>query len=536
MARVALTLLICLCWAADSAAQPSVRARLLASAQATRQLLKHDRSGGSGEHVEHGIDRKSEVMPRRIPLKTDVPKYTLQRPWTRDYTVRYGDSLRLSPVGAQGARWPTPDDGPALRALLADQDASVRSLAVEALATLHDPEDLERIAALLDDPADGVAALGWIPWRSSESFSYTRSKYDLVRGWYARRVSSYARVALRLMTGRDFDTASFAAWHERNHGGRSDFWYWDIRLRQRLAEADAAARESRRGYDDRRADPAASIRAELRNEPAEVEAKVCLLFHEVVLRPCTGLRVSADRLLDLLDRRGLWADVNWNGDSVFEPKPYISLVGEIARVSDSYFDRTHVARLQAVLARESVASETAFGDFRVALQVGISKLLPVASDDDLDNRDTREGYLRDAVRTEPEYRRAQVARELVRIDARRQWPLLEPWFFADVDPYKNSQLRYELLRELGQQPLTPDKRAVLAAIVLNQRFEPLWTRPSREMGDAVPRELAAWAINAYAGREVITTYYELQPLTHPETARVALRRVQAIATEILGTK
>jgi hypothetical protein len=533
MARVATTLLICFCWAADSAAQPSVRARLLASAQATRQLLNNSRSGSNDYDEWDKIDRKSEVMPRRHPLKTDVPKYARQRPWSHDYDVRFGDSLGLGLAlsNRQAARWPTPDDGPALRALLADRDAAVRSLAVEALATLHDPEDLERIAALLTDHANGVPALGWERWMNSWRVPYDRSDYDLVRSWFARRVSSYARVALRLMTGRDFDAASFAAWHERNHGGRSDFWYWDVRLRQMLREADAESTDG--DYYARLRATAATLRPELRDMPAEVEAKACLLSYQHYLGPCNDLRVTPARLLELLDRQNLWADVDWDAyrTRIGEPS-YDTLVREIVRVSDKYFTARDVPRLSAVLAREHESLGTA----KVPMLVAIANFLPPAGHDNIDAPDTREGSLRNAFRQETiKYPQGDLAKELLRIDAERHWPFLEPLFFTE--PNAQSDLRAAILDELGAQPRTPEKRSILAAIVLDDRFKAIWTRPDKRGGDSRERDAAARAVNAHAGREVLSVTL-LQELFLYGTTRsdAALARVQAIVRESLAAR
>ena len=61
-------------------------------------------------------------------------------------------------------RWP---EAAALRRLLQAHDPAMRTMAAEALATLHQPEDAARLAALLGDRAAAPPYLGHNVSRSS---------------------------------------------------------------------------------------------------------------------------------------------------------------------------------------------------------------------------------------------------------------------------------------------------------------------------------------------------------------------------------
>src|SRR5262245_7851851 len=141
-----------------------------------------------------------------------------------------------------------------------------------------------------------------------------------MRSWYSRSVKSYASIALQLMTGRSFDTATFAAARPRYSNGRSQLWYWNQRLERAVQEMYA---ESKVGADFApiRRDVWSKHRKALRSESAEVEAKACLLASEQ-LGTCEGLRVTPERLLDLLERRNAWNDVYWNHDAKLGDTPY----------------------------------------------------------------------------------------------------------------------------------------------------------------------------------------------------------------------
>ena len=136
--------------------------------------------------------------------------------------VRSGNGTCRRPKNVQ--HWPAQTDAPELRKLLEDKDPAMRCVAAEALATLHEPEDVGRIGRLLNDPADGVPALGW----NSEMLAFVRDKeryvaggLDRVRSWHSRNVATTASVALKLMTGEDLTAKNFDKWWESNRGGRN---------------------------------------------------------------------------------------------------------------------------------------------------------------------------------------------------------------------------------------------------------------------------------------------------------------------------
>ena len=62
---------------------------------------------------------------------------------------------------------------------------------------------------------------------------------ELRRGWHSRKVKTYARAALLLMTGQNLDAKNFAAWWQHHRDGRQCIWYWQERLHRELAEAAA---------------------------------------------------------------------------------------------------------------------------------------------------------------------------------------------------------------------------------------------------------------------------------------------------------
>ena len=91
-----------------------------------------------------------------------------------------------------------------------------------------------------------------------------------------------------------------------------------------------------------------------------------------------------------------------------------------------------------------------------------------------------------------------------------------------------------ILQELGAPPLTPTKRAALAKLLLDERYEPLWTRTNRQMGDDMHRVYAIWAVNAH-DREVLTTAHE-QDLTNAEKSAKTLVEVKKKIAESLGVQ
>ena len=60
---------------------------------------------------------------------------------------------------ADAANLAVATDAMSLRALLSDKVPGVRALAAESLATLHQPEDVSRLAALLTDGAEATMEL-----------------------------------------------------------------------------------------------------------------------------------------------------------------------------------------------------------------------------------------------------------------------------------------------------------------------------------------------------------------------------------------
>ena len=491
---------------------------------------------------------RCEPEQLRLPLKTDVVRYRASRPWTR----HYADRLNLRWVKPTKApMWPGPADAAEMRKLLKDADPAVRCVAAEALATLFIPEDVPRIAALLGDDAEGAPCLGWNRSMSSIWFHASDGKdlvVDILRGWRHRRVKDYARLALHLMTGETFTSESFAAWWKRNSRAKHCLWYWQQRMQREIEAAEralyldwtkpmskeqAAARS--KAYMEQLVGGKAAARSaavkELLALPAEVEAKVRLLtVHRTgrsaeITRPrfvlwngIGKLRLSSDRLLDLMDRKGLWQDVNW--PKGYGGEHYNRMVERLGLAADQVFTRADVARLRAVPTREK---HNLWWAGRAALQIGISRLLPQADAGDLDNPDTRDGSLRAAIRNELEvFTRGYVARELVRIGLPRNWEFLKKQFFAEKVSDDPLYLGHSILQELGAKPLTRPKRTALHDLVLDDRFKRLWTMSNVKVGGGdMYRMYAMWSIHAHLGKEVISRQL-IQAMNIPEQANKRL--------------
>jgi hypothetical protein len=279
-----------------------------------------------------------------------------------------------------------------------------------------------------------------------------------------------------------------------------------------------------------------ALRRELSRLPPELEAKVCLLvtnhysselgtdLGEALMKGCDGLRLSTDRLFELLNHKDGWTDVELDRDR------YNAMVTQIGRSAKALFRPQHVPQLKLVIAREA---PNLWWQANAALRIGVSQLLPAATTD-VDAIDTRDGFLRQVVRDHAEVPvRGAAAQELIRVNLRVNWDFLEQQFFSQATTGGSSDLRLFVLEELGRQPFTRDKRTALVSVVLDSRFDPLWTRPSHVMGDDLYRQYAILAINSHAGRELLTIY-DKQELGDPATAGatlVAIRKKVAAALQ-----
>ena len=223
--------------AAELAAQDHVR-RALATSE---ELL--------GKAESPSSDELRQVQPRACVLEdtantpskafarqSQVELYTRDRSWCWAYPHIFWSQHAVPAI-----QWPRESDAPALRALLDDKDAAIRSLAVEALVTLHQTEDIPRIGRMLDDEAQGAPVLGFSMQHTAIAFSQgsldarlpaqNADPLVLLRTWHTRQVRTYAREGLYLMTHQRFaDSGEFDKWWKTHRNARECLWYWQRRL------------------------------------------------------------------------------------------------------------------------------------------------------------------------------------------------------------------------------------------------------------------------------------------------------------------
>jgi hypothetical protein len=541
------------------------------SAQAVRARLV------DAERVSNGLQAKAEALPegaaerlgieavvpedrqasqgKRFARESSVAAYEHVRPWSPVYERTCNRQWRV-PAASQS--WPRPQDAGELRALLVDRDAAVRSLAVEALATLDIPEDVPGIAKLLADPAQGAVVLGWSRQVSQEPYSPPGGADPLVadRTWHARTVQTYAREALRLMTGHRFDGTDpagvqFAGWWTTHDLGKESFWYWQQRLsRERDASVTVQRTpgESVKDWLDRSGKSnaeyheklAAQAVSEIKTLSPDAEAKIYLVTQPQVdgnlvpevagpINPFfpQGLQLRIERppLMEIVGATRTWTDCS------DVPDARVFMLARLARVA-AKCGYPEADRNQIRHALEKEASGTRW------MAVLASRLLSHArTAEEMNDPRTSEGYLRQALtaarggRPEDGYARENLAAEMVRSNLAGQLPFLEKVFHSERPNPSDSDARRGMLESLGEAPHTVEKLKVLTGLIDDPRNERLFTQENRRMGMDLYRQDAVRSINAIAGKEVVP-WTILQDLGIPGRSRNALAELRRIAHEV----
>lgn len=436
-------------------------------------------------------------------------------------------------------------DAPGLRKLLQDPDPALRSLAVESLAALEQVEDIPAIAALIDDPAAGAPSLEFNQQMSAMFVFHATTTDDaksavVVRSWRTKTVGDYASRAIYFLTGvhevldgyRHMDAKGFAAWWASHSDARNCLWYWqrriDVELRKLGFRPMVFSMEAEKRGDPERKAIIDRLCRELRKQPPELEAKVLLLAlwgeeygGEGSYSPPINLRVKPERLLELLEKKNLWSDVDWE-------QFYDRLVERIS-LDTHVLRRADVPHLRAVLANIKDAGWRA----EPALAICISRLLPPARPSNLEDLSTRDGTLRTGLRTiSDDMSKGMLAAELVRVGLPVNWPFLREQFFAG--PEAEVHLldgRDYVIHALGQAPLTKAKREALVDLVTDERFRVYWTQTGG-FGDDLYRRRAIGSINAHAGRTLVD-YTEEQDLTRSGKSETAFANILAKAKSLL---
>ena len=120
--------------------------------------------------------------------------------------------------------------------------------------------------------------------------------------------------------------------------------------------------------------------------------------------------------------------------------------------------------------------------------------------------------------------RGRLAAELVRVGLPGNWDFLKKEFFAETESKDLGDIRQLILWALGEPPLTLPKREALLDVVLDERFASLWTEPNLRMGAGMDRSWAIRAVNAHAGKEVLTDQ-DARALTDPAKSANALAEI-----------
>lgn len=499
-----------------------------------------------------------EDGPLTFPRERHIQQYYQCRPWAM-YTPWERDRVNRQDT----LSWTLSlYQAPSIRELLHHEDPAIRAMAVECLATMHVPEDVQHIAALLDDNS---AAPPWLGYNMS--ISATLLLHDaldpnvaqteqlvLTRSWRQQTVSQYAHRALEMMTGRSFaDKTSFDTWWQRNGNGLDCLWYWQCRFTRELRYVTLERRwqtlpiypdESHEQYQSRAhaMHKAAvehvyqSIAKELSKRSPEVQAKVYLLANSdfTLLQGWWAgdfdidfnnyppqLHLSRERLFELLEHKNWWPDVP-DGDE--GRRLYYIMSTRIGIWADRLFTTVDVPRLRTYLKPSQYRS---WHPNPIALTIGISRLLPPATPDQLDDPDTRDGTLRHAVNVAVErdgVSHYELTRELIRVGLPNNRAFLTQLAFAKYNNDTDNQITQEILQELAQEPLTREKQNFLTTLLLDVRFVPLWTRVNTTMGQDMCRQYGIRAINAHAGKELIGNDIK-QALTDPQKQERALTQL-----------
>lgn len=198
------------------------------------------------------------------------------------------------------------------------------------------------------------------------------------------------------------------------------------------------------------------------------------------------------------------------------------------------FTQQDVPRLQQLLLTTNLKLSP---QVRATWQIGISRLLPLGSTPEGTNKETRDGYLRALIQDNSQIRvRDDFLEELLQVGLANQASFLEQLFFQRLSEENEfSPIQMVILESLGERPRTPVHREFLWKLVLDERFRPQWTditrrqvrRPKgcRRTGPLqTPRGLAIDAINAHAGRKLITVA-DHDNLSKPEESSAAFERV-----------
>lgn len=512
-----------------------IRDRFLRAAKATRELRAKAVTQEEKTLQQWGVylDHSQRIFPE----VKHVVAYEKARPSAQYYCI-----YRLGRALAMESSPPVISDAPALRRLLDDRDPDVRSLAIEALGSLHQPEDVGRIGKYLTDEREAVASLDWaVQLNPHDTLVFVDRFHRRIQGtrplepwhhidryWHDMKVRDYAVRSLRLMTGFVFDARSFPTWWASNKDGRNCLWYWQQRFQRewdgdfvrRLKERDvnpSVPYEKRLEALERRAAPLrARFLQETRRLSPEVEAKVLLLARRRLGSPFRdrffdlplSLRLEPERLLDYAERKTSWPDVDWDrpgGTGPWRPydKPwwqksvaasgdslYGTMIDRLGRSADRLFKPEHVPRLQRLLEKWR----------STGLMLGVSRVLRPADASNLDDPGSRDGFLRSIVRGEDDaFFRGPVAAELVRVSLADNWPFLKETVFTEPPVPLNPDVRQSIIRALAEPPLTIGKRQKLVDLLLDPRSKTMLTA-----NDERCRCDTQQAVNAHAEEELMS--------------------------------
>jgi hypothetical protein len=533
-----------------AAAEVTMRERLLGIAAEARVLERSARAITNsnpwyGDRF-HRLGGEETTNVHFHPLQNDLLRYSAGRPWLWRYDCRFhNEAVRLV---TNAPAWPVSGIRAKLLPLLKDPSADVRCVAVEALGACLEPDDVPAIAALLDDDAGGPPALRW---NSLES-SVEPEMPDRVLGWkewQQRRVRDYAGVAVRLMTGQSLTRETFPSWWRTNDHGRMRIWYWQARLHCELGEVEALSNRRpwpklgenmeafilarQRQQAARNAKVIEQAERELREQSPEVEAKVKLLavnnfssglgmeLDDPLMGRFTSTRLSRERLFELLERKNLWPEVNWVRWGEGNDSVWISMAGQIAFSADRFFRREDIPRLRSIAVVPAI---------KRPMSIGISRLLPPATFETLNDSNTADGVLRAAIHVDDDkYRRRDLVAELARIGWDRNKEFLEAEFFTNLrrDDYA---VRQTIVEALTTAPLTTEKRRFLGRLLLDERYTLLWVRTKEHPGSDIDGGIATQAVNAYGNSEQRQTVQ--MAFINRESTPDALKRARAIMEQL----